>query len=296
MTSTAGSTTPLARPVTRAAVITHGKPPQIGPALDRLQTVAREAGVELLLSPEEAAKHGLASVDGRLEEADLAVVLGGDGTMLRALTRFLGTGTPVIGVNFGRVGFLSSIPPTELETGLARAFAGDFEVIELPTLEVEVGDERHVAVNDLVVTSATLGRMVELAWSVGGEDLGQQPCDGIICATPSGSTAYNLSNGGPVLVWGLDALVVVFIAAHSLHARPLVVPRGRDVEIWNRTADVPVAVLVDGHRVARRPAGRPHRGAPRPGALAARHPAGRDVPAPLRQDLCSLACGSRTSC
>jgi NAD+ kinase len=113
-----------------------------------------------------------------------------------------------------------------------------------------VGDERHVAVNDLVVTSATLGRMVELAWSVGGEDLGEQPCDGIICSTPSGSTAYNLSNGGPVLVWGLDALVVAFIAAHSLHARPLVVPRGRDVEIWNRTPDVPVAVLVDGHRVA----------------------------------------------
>jgi NAD+ kinase len=250
MTSTAGSTTPLARPVTRAAVITHGKPLQIGPALGRLQSVAREAGVELLLSPEEAAKHGLAGSDGAPEAADLAVVLGGDGTMLRALTRFLGTGTPVIGVNFGRVGFLSSILPDELESGVTRAFAGEFDVIALPTLEVEVGDERHVAVNDVVVTSALLGRMVELAWSVGGEDLGLQPCDGMICSTPSGSTAYNLSNGGPVLVWGLDALVVVFIAAHSLHARPLVVPRGRDVEIWNRTQDVPVAVLVDGHRVA----------------------------------------------
>ena len=89
--------------------------------------------------------------------------------------------------------------------------------------------------------------MVELEWAVGGEDLGRQPCDGVICATPSGSTAYNLSNGGPVLVWGIDALTVTFVAPHSLHARPLVVPRGRDVVICNRTADVPAVVLVDGH-------------------------------------------------
>jgi NAD+ kinase len=71
----------------------------------------------------------------------------------------------------------------------------------------------------------------------------------VIVSTPSGSTAYNLSNGGPVLVWGLDALALTFIAAHSLQARPLVVPRGRDVIVWNRTLDVDVAVLVDGHRL-----------------------------------------------
>jgi len=91
--------------------------------------------------------------------------------------------------------------------------------------------------------------MIELGWAIGGEDLGVQPCDGVICSTPSGSTGYNLSNGGPVLVWGLDAKAVTFIAAHSLHARPLVVPRGRDVEIENRTPDVPGQVLVDGGAV-----------------------------------------------
>jgi NAD+ kinase len=233
--------------VTRAAVITHGRPATIGPGLARLEAVAREAGVELLFSADEAAKHGVA--DSRDQgSVELAVVLGGDGTMLRALTRFLGTGVPVIGVNFGRVGFLSSIRQDQLETGLARVFAGEYAVIELPTVEVEYGGDRYVAVNDAVVTSATLGRMVELEWAIGGEDLGMQPCDGIICATPSGSTAYNLSNGGPVLVWGLDAVAISFVAPHSLHARPLVVPRGRDIVICNRTADVPVAVLVDGHR------------------------------------------------
>src|SRR5258708_3512506 len=92
--------------------------------------------------------------------------------------------------------------------------------------------------------------MVELEWAVGNEDLGRQPCDGVICSTPSGSTAYNLSNGGPVLLWGIDAMAITFVAPHSLHARPLVVPRGRDLVVSNRTADVPVAVLVDGHRVA----------------------------------------------
>jgi NAD+ kinase len=250
MTSTAGSTTPLPRTVTRAAVITHGKTQQIGPAFARLEGVARKHGVELVLAPDEAAKHGLPASDGDLDGVELAVVLGGDGTMLRALTRFLGTGTPVMGVNFGRVGFLSSIPRDELENGLERAFSGEFDVIELPTLEVDVDGQRHAAVNDLVVTSGVLGRMVELAWTVGGEELGTLPCDGVVCSTPSGSTAYNLSNGGPVLVWGLDALVVTFIAAHSLHARPLVVPRSSEVEFCNRTSDVAVAVLVDGHRVA----------------------------------------------
>src|SRR5207248_7133133 len=99
--------------------------------------------------------------------------------------------------------------------------------------------------------------MVELSWALGGEDLGVQPCDGMICSTPSGSTAYNLSNGGPVLVRGLDAMAVTFIAPHSLHARPMVVPRGLDLEIRNRTPDVPASVLVDGHPFADIPAGEP---------------------------------------
>ncbi len=147
-------------------------------------------------------------------------MLGGDGTMLRTLRAYLGSGVPVLGVNFGRVGFLSSVQPDELETGLARAFSGDLDVVELATLEVENGTASHVAVNDVVVTSGELGRMVELEWAVGGEDLGRVPCDGIICSTPSGSTAYNLSNGGPVLMWGIDAMATTFVAPHSLHARP----------------------------------------------------------------------------
>src|SRR3954463_9819197 len=233
MTATSGSPQQSPR-ISTAAVIAHGRV-DVHEAVDGVAKLAERTGVTIVDEP---------------RDADLAIALGGDGTILRVLAHLLGSGVPVIGVNFGRVGFLASISPENLERDLERVFAGRYDVVELPTLEVRLNGERHVAVNDVVATSSTLGRMVELAWSVAGEDLGTVPCDGMICSTPSGSTAYNLSNGGPVLVRGLDAMAVTFIALHSLDARPLVVPRGAAVTVRNATADVVVAVLVDGHRVA----------------------------------------------
>jgi NAD+ kinase len=228
--------------------VTHGRPELLGSALERLERVARDCEVELVLSADEAAKHD--RVAAAASDADLGVVLGGDGTMLRALQQLLDTGTPVLGVNFGRVGFLASIAADELEDGLSRAFAGEYRVFELPTLQAEVDGQRRPAVNDVVAHGSALGRMVELAWAVDGEDLGTIACDGIVCCTPSGSTAYNLSSGGPLLSWGLDAMAITFIAPHSLHARPLVVPRGAELVVLNRTRAVSVTVLVDGHAVA----------------------------------------------
>ena len=111
-----------------------------------------------------------------------------------------------------------------------------------------MGETTKVAVNDVVVAGSTLGRMIELGYAIGGEELGSQPCDGLICATPTGSTAYNLSNGGPVLVWGLDAMVLTFVAPHALVIRPLVVPRDTEV-VRNETVDVETTVLVDGHQI-----------------------------------------------
>ena len=223
--------------VRRAAVVAHGSPESLGDALSRVEACARQAGVELV------------SADGG--RPDLVVALGGDGTMLRALRATLGTGTPVLGIRFGRVGFLTTTDGARLEEALGRAFTGDFRVVELATLEANVDGAAHPAVNDVVVTGAQPGRMVELGWAIGGEDLGSESCDGVICCTPTGSTAYNLSNGGPVMMWGLEAMAITFVAPHSLFARPLVVPRGLGVEIANRTlGDRPVTVLVDGQAVA----------------------------------------------
>ncbi len=229
-----GSTTQSARAVRRAALVSHGRAEVIADARSRLESVAALADVTL--------------VDGL--DVDLAVALGGDGTMLRALHRFLGTPVPVIGVNFGRIGFLTSIPSNRLEEGLARAFAGEYRVVELATIAACVEGRTHDAVNDVVVTSSVPGRMVELGARLGGEELGTTACDGLICCTPSGSTAYNLSNGGPVLMRGLDAMAITFVAPHSLHTRPLVVEPGLGLEVVNRTADVAVTVLVDGQRIA----------------------------------------------
>ena len=264
--------------ITKAAVVLHGRPEALGSGVERLESVAREEGVELSV----VAGDGQPAATGGV---GVAIVLGGDGTMLRALQGFLGTGVPVVGVNFGRVGFLSSIARDELEQGVRRVFAGELEVVELPTLEVEVDGKRFVAVNDAVVTSGALGRMIELEWSIGGQNFGRVPCDGLICSTPSGSTAYNLSNGGPVLMWGLDAMALTFVAPHDLRARPFVVPRGHR----------PRGLEPNGRRRLRRARRRPSprrrgsRGAgvdqARRGAVAARDAAGCDLRPPLPPEL-----------
>jgi NAD+ kinase len=220
--------------VGRAAFLTHGRPEVIGDALDRLRAVAARCGVQI--------------VDEH--DPDIVVVLGGDGTMLRALQGRLGTGIPCLGVNFGRVGFLTSIAGDDFEQGLERAFAGGYEVLDLPTLVGDAGAGALTGVNDIVLTSATAGRMAIVEWSVDGQSLGELGCDGVIAASPTGSTAYNLSAGGPVLVPGTDGYVVTFVSPHSLHARSMVLGRSHTVTFQNRAADVPVQVIVDGHVAA----------------------------------------------
>ena len=226
---------PEARAVERIAVITHGKPAVIADAPSRLRAVAAACGVEVSAE----------------NDADLAVVLGGDGTMLRALQRYLGTGVPALGVNFGRVGFLTSIAADDLEAGLEHVFRGAFDVLDLPTISATTATERVTGINDIVLASAILGRMALIEWRVDGQSLGELGCDGVIIASPTGSTAYNLSAGGPVLAWGTEGFVVTFVSPHSLHARSMVLGRPHLVQLINRSADVPVQVIVDGHTAGR---------------------------------------------
>ena len=156
MSSSFTSSPPAEAParVARAAVVAHGKPARIGDAVSHLERCAEAVGVELV--PVESGS------------ADLVVVLGGDGTMLRALRAALGTSTPVFGVNFGRVGFLTSAGAEELETALSRVFAGDYRVVELSSLRVSLDSGSYSAINDAVVASSLPGRIVELGWEIGG--------------------------------------------------------------------------------------------------------------------------------
>ncbi len=219
-------------PITRVAVVTHGRPEAIGDALARLRAVCERRGVEIVEQD---------------ERAQLAIVLGGDGTTLRALHRFLGSDVPCLGINYGRVGFLTSIGSADLEQGLERALDGRFEVLELPTLACVTGATELTGVNDVVLSAGVLGRMVIVRWSVDGVPMGELGCDGAILATSTGSTAYNLSAGGPVVAWGTDAFVISFVSPHSLHARSMVLGRGHVVEVVNATVDVPLQAIVDGH-------------------------------------------------
>ena len=238
--------------VRRLLLITHGEASVTRAVLPKLAAALFASGVELVLDEDEATKHpqlGPISVD-RPEDVDLILVLGGDDTMLRALHRVIGRDIPCVGVNYGTFGFLTTFRSSELITHLPQIIAGGLELVDLPTVAVEAPEGRFIAINDVLVTADMFGRMAVLEWSVNGVPLGKRGCDGILVSTPIGSTGYNLSSGGPVLGWGVDAVVVTFVAPHSLNARPLILARGHEVQVVSRTRDIPSRVVVDGHPVA----------------------------------------------
>ncbi len=246
-------------------VFTHGRREDTQPALELLAARAAEAGVTLRLDKEETRKHGLSSGPGLLVDAptkddvELCVVLGGDGTILRALQRYAHTAVPVFAINFGKIGFLATVEPQDIEAGVRRALSGDFELLRLPAIVLDppTGPQAHadaqlarrVAINDVAIHRKVGERVAELAYALDGEEAGSVRCDGLVVATPAGSTGYNLANGGPVMAWGVEGFVVSFIAPHSMSARALVVAPDDVLTIFNRSRE-PLDVAVDG-----RPAG-----------------------------------------
>ena len=185
----------------------------------------------------------------------MCVVLGGDGTILTALRRFRGRDIPVFAVNFGEVGFLATIDPDGLGPAFDRAFAGEFDTLALPSVAVRRPGTDWLAINDVSVHRKPGNRVADLAYKVDGEEVGRVRCDGLVVATPAGSTGYNLANGGPVLAWGVEGFVVSFIAPHSLTARALVVAPGDRLTVQNVSRDDPVDVHVDGRPSCQLPAG-----------------------------------------
>jgi NAD+ kinase len=239
-------------PIRSATVFTHRRPAETGPAVERLIQLAREVGAVLRFDPEETRKHELRPAEGLVLDApveqavDVCFALGGDGTILTALRTYSGTGVPVFGVNYGEIGFLATIERDEVETGFRRAFEADFEVLSLPGIEISGRGGKRLAINDVSLHRQPGKRVADLAYAVGSDEVGRVRCDGLVVATPAGSTGYNLANGGPVMAWGVAGFVVSFIAPHSLTARALVVAPDDVLAVHNRSREEPVDVTVDG--------------------------------------------------
>jgi NAD+ kinase len=242
-------------PIRTAAILTHRRPQVTTEALRELIALARERGVELRFDPEETTKHHLEPVPGLILNAapdatvDLCVALGGDGTILNALRTYARTPVPVFAVNFGEMGFLATVDREDTGPGLRRALEGDFEVLSLPAIELSGARGDWLAVNDVSMHRQQGKRVADLEYAVGGDEVGRVRCDGLVVATPAGSTGYNLANGGPVMAWGVHGYVVSFIAPHSLTARTLVVAPDDVLTVHNRSQEEAVDVIVDGRPI-----------------------------------------------
>ena len=238
--------------VRSATVFTHRRPSETAPAIAALLEIAREMGAVIRLDAEETRKHRLEPADGLVLDApiesdvDICFALGGDGTILGALRTYAGTNVPVFAVNFGEIGFLATVDRERAQSGFRRAFAGDFDVLRLPGISI-VGRQGHwMAINDISMHRQPGKRVADLEYAVGADEVGRVRCDGLVVATPAGSTGYNLANGGPVMAWGVKGFVVSFIAPHSLTARALVVAPDDTLAVHNRSREEPVDVTVDG--------------------------------------------------
>ena len=244
-----------------ASVFTHRRVSDTATALRELIAAARRAGVLLRFDEEEARKHGLTPGEGieldsrAVDDVDLCLVMGGDGTILTALRHYAGTSVPVFAVNFGEVGFLATVDPDGLAEHFDRAFAGEFETIGLPAISVGRPEGSWIAMNDVSVHRKPGYRVADLAYGLAGEEIGRVRCDGLVVATPQGSTGYNLANGGPVLAWGVEGYVVSFIAPHTLTARALVVAPDDTLAVTNRSREEDVEMTTDGRSVCALPHG-----------------------------------------
>jgi len=247
--------------IRRVVILTHGDPDVARDVLKQALEFLKERAVEVLAPSDEWDKHGavlsanggalLAAGAEDLAEVGLCLVLGGDGTMLRAfhLTRDLNI--PVAGVNLGRVGFLATIDKREVGTGLARLLAGEYREYPLLGLEATVGGQTFRATNDIVVAKGESSHACSLALTINGVTMFEVLCDGVVVGTPAGSSAYSLAAGGPLLGIAVDAYVISLVAPHAVGVRPVVAAPQDVLEIINTSDEGRSCLDIDGQRQAR---------------------------------------------
>lgn len=215
----------------KAGLVVHHDRPQAADVAERLHAGAATRNIEL--------------VEGVSAGLDIVVAIGGDGTMLAALSAAMEEGIGVIGINVGLVGYLADVEPDRVEEALDRLVAGEYTVEERLTIAASWEGESAAAVNDVVLEKIDSQHSVQLEFDLDAEPLATYRADGVIVATPTGSTAYAFSAGGPLVPSGVEALVVAPVAAHNLFSRPLVVNAESTLRFVVR-GQRPVRVNVDG--------------------------------------------------
>lgn len=261
----------------RIGVVGHSNYAILGETVARLQAFARREAVSLFFEADLAGHVGdgaHALTPELRRNLDLLVTLGGDGTLLRGARMVAADGVPVLGINLGHLGFLTSAPRDEVEEALAHWLAGDFEIDARMVLAVhaEDGDGRagrtHLALNDAVLHKTGAARVIRLSMRAQRDVVGSYSADGIILSTPTGSTAYSLSAGGPIVSPSVDCIIATPICPHTLGVRPLILPADETVtvEVLSPTEELILTIdgqeherLVPGQRVVARRAPEPVR-------------------------------------
>jgi NAD+ kinase len=237
----------------RIAVAGHPRHDAIGPTLDELCRTADAHGAELFVEDRlQSLAPGVDTFDPG--DVDLLITLGGDGTLLRGARMVAATHTPVLGINLGHLGFLTSVALADLTLGLAALFRGDYWLDVRSTLEARVtgadgtAGDTFIAINDAVLHKGGFARVIRLAVHVGPDqqEVGTYTADGIILATSTGSTAYSLSAGGPIVVPSMDCIVATPICPHTLVVRPLVLPMDLQLTVTPLSGIDEVILTVDG--------------------------------------------------
>lgn len=222
-------------------------------AIQKVLSVLTEAGDELIIDAEyyKFLKDGQqldvptkGVFEGSDFEADFAISMGGDGTFLKTAERIGRKGIPILGVNMGRLGFLADITPADIEPCLQALHDGDYAVEKRAMIEVE--PYGCYALNDVAILKRDSASMISIRANIDGEYLTTYQADGLIISTPTGSTAYSLSNGGPIIVPGTNVLVMTAVAPHSLNVRPIVIPDTAMITLDVESRSHSFLVAVDG--------------------------------------------------
>ncbi|HVH30805.1 MAG TPA: NAD(+)/NADH kinase [bacterium] len=227
-------------------------PEMVAPVREAVTTLRRQIG-GVRLDAEGAQILGLTDLAVADEDlatrADMVIALGGDGTILRAAGLAARAGVPILGVNLGGFGFLAELSTADLPSALPDLVAERYELDERMMLQAEadhIDSDALLALNDVVVTAQGVARVLRLRVLVNGEHLASYPADGVIVATPTGSTAYSLSAGGPILHPKVDAVVITPISPHTFNARSVVVDRNDTVDVELTVPSQNATVTVDG--------------------------------------------------